>query len=256
MATKRMRVFAGPNGSGKTTIINNLPSKIPSGVYVNADDIQRTLKTERSIHFDEFEIQPSTEDVQDFFKHSQFAPAKLNNPNLWQCFSVTNNKLLLLNDVEIDAYMAADIAEFIRQCLLKAGRSFSYETVMSHTGKLSFMQAAKAAGYRIYLYFVATEDPEINISRVTIRVAQEGHAVGEDKIRSRYYRSLENLRSAVKLADRAYIFDNSGSAGELLAEITNGIDVEIIDNTDLPQWFFTYLVDGNMPGNGIILKNS
>jgi predicted ABC-type ATPase len=41
MAEKRMRVFAGPNGSGKTTIINSLhfEKKILFGVYVNADDI-------------------------------------------------------------------------------------------------------------------------------------------------------------------------------------------------------------------------
>ncbi len=29
MAVKRLRVFAGPNGSGKTTIINSLKSEIP-----------------------------------------------------------------------------------------------------------------------------------------------------------------------------------------------------------------------------------
>jgi len=32
MAIKRMRVFAGPNGSGKTTIIKSLQSEIGFGV--------------------------------------------------------------------------------------------------------------------------------------------------------------------------------------------------------------------------------
>ena len=39
---KRMRIFAGPNGSGKTTIFKALlnEEKIGLGVYVNADDIE------------------------------------------------------------------------------------------------------------------------------------------------------------------------------------------------------------------------
>ena len=39
MLPKRMRVFAGPNGSGKTTIFNGMLSdnNISLGVYLNAD---------------------------------------------------------------------------------------------------------------------------------------------------------------------------------------------------------------------------
>jgi predicted ABC-type ATPase len=39
-----MRVFAGPNGSGKTTILSKLKSSISFGVYVNADDIEKALR--------------------------------------------------------------------------------------------------------------------------------------------------------------------------------------------------------------------
>ena len=51
MANKRMRVFAGPNGSGKTTIINSLKSEIGFGVYVNADDIESLLKESKVLLF-------------------------------------------------------------------------------------------------------------------------------------------------------------------------------------------------------------
>ncbi len=40
---KRMRIFAGPNGSGKTSIINRLKDKISFGNYINADDIEFDL---------------------------------------------------------------------------------------------------------------------------------------------------------------------------------------------------------------------
>ncbi len=51
MSSKRMRVFAGPNGSGKTTIIKNLQAEIPFGVYVNADDIESLLKESKVLLF-------------------------------------------------------------------------------------------------------------------------------------------------------------------------------------------------------------
>ena len=40
---KRMRVFAGPNGSGKTNLTRELQEKVSLGIYVNADDIEQTL---------------------------------------------------------------------------------------------------------------------------------------------------------------------------------------------------------------------
>ena len=63
---------------------------------------------------------------------------------------------------------------------------------MSHHGKVSFLQEAIENNYRVYLYFIATEDPDININRVNVRVANHGHYVDSEIIKSRYYRSLQN----------------------------------------------------------------
>ena len=48
-----MRVFAGPNGSGKTTIFKGIlnESKVNLGIYVNADEIEETLRKNSSIVF-------------------------------------------------------------------------------------------------------------------------------------------------------------------------------------------------------------
>lgn len=35
-----MRIFAGPNGSGKTTILTEVQNEISFGIYVNADNIE------------------------------------------------------------------------------------------------------------------------------------------------------------------------------------------------------------------------
>jgi predicted ABC-type ATPase len=82
---------------------------------------------------------------------------------------------------------------------------------MSHHSKVDLLAQAQAAGYRTYLYFVATDDPVINISRVKSRVKLGGHNVPEDKIAERYHRSLELLMDAIRHTNRAYVFDNSGN---------------------------------------------
>ncbi len=115
-AVKRMRVFAGPNGSGKTTLIKNLQAEIPFGVYVNADDIESLLKESKVLLFNAYQIVATHAQLQDFFKTSKFSPVKRNEPNLWSKLSVVNNVLTI--DTSVDSYLAADIAEFIRQQLL------------------------------------------------------------------------------------------------------------------------------------------
>ena len=195
-----MRVFAGPNGSGKTTIIKSLQSEIGFGVYVNADDIESWLKQSKVLLFDVYQLTISEAALQTFFKTSQFAPIKRNELDLWRKLRVTENVLRV--DTPVDSYLAADLADFIRQQLLTNDVSFSYETVMSHESKIHFLQQAKERGFKVYLYFVATTDPEINVSRVNVRVAQHGHFVAPNVIKNRYYKSLQHLKAAAKLRDR------------------------------------------------------
>jgi len=78
--------------------------------------------------------------------------------------------------------------------------SFTFETVMSHCSKIDILMQAQATGYRTYLYFVATDDSTINISRVRNRVKLGGHDVPADKIEARYYRTPIGLTSLTTLA--------------------------------------------------------
>jgi predicted ABC-type ATPase len=113
---------------------------------------------------------------------------------------------------------------------------------MSSTDKVETLKKAQSFGYRTYLYFVATEDPNINLSRIRHRVRTGGHNVPEDKAVARYYRSLELLIEAIKFSNRAYIFDNSGETKTWIAEITNGTDVELkVD--EIPTWFQKYVLE-------------
>ncbi len=241
MSAKRMRVFAGPNGSGKTTIFKELlkENEIPLGVYVNADEIEATLQERSKIDFSTYDLMVTGDDLKSFFKNSRFAPVKRKELDLWTRVDVQQNQFT--TTAHIDSYLSADLAEFIRQQLLSHNISFTYETVMSYPGKIDFLQEAMNKGYRVYLYFIATEDPDINISRVRLRVSQQGHAVSPEVVRSRYYRSLKNLKAAVQHTSRAYIFDNSEKEAKLVAEITEGTEVRLNNPLIIPNWVAAYL---------------
>src|SRR4051794_28880704 len=57
-----------------------------------------------------------------------------------------------------------------RQCLDR-GISFAFETVMSHPSKIEVLREGRRRGYAIVIFFVATEDPQLNVERVRQRVA-------------------------------------------------------------------------------------
>ncbi len=235
-----MRVFAGPNGSGKSTIEKRLQGEISLGVYVNADDIEKMLHESSMLLFDVYQLVIDEKTIQKFFQTSTFSPIKRNEPELWNKLSVRSNVLHIT--CRVDSYLAADIAEFIRQQLLAKGITFTYETVMSHESKIEFLKQARKESYRVYLYYIATEDPEININRVNVRVEQHGHSVEPEVVKSRYYKSLKLLKAAIKECNRTYLWDNSGEVAQLFAEITDGENVEIFDRGNVPAWFVNNVI--------------
>ena len=85
----------------------------------------------------------------------------------------------------MNSYIASALADFLRRKLVAENISFSFETVMSEPGKVRFLGEARNSGFRTYLYFIATEDPEINVARVARRVAEGGHSVPNEKIVAR-----------------------------------------------------------------------
>ena len=104
---------------------------------------------------------------------------------------------------------AAIRAAEIRERCLREERSLAFETVLSMPDKIDFIQRAQQAGFFIRIFFVGTDNPAINAKRVAQRVMEGGHDVPISKIIARYTRSLANCSVAARIADRAYIYDNS-----------------------------------------------
>lgn len=95
----------------------------------------------------------------------------------------------------------------------------------------------------IRLYYITTRDPDINVARVNGRVVRGGHPVREDKVRSRYVGSLNNSANALRLADEAYLFDNS-TDGRKSIEVARKIGTELMVSSELvPAWYVKYVED-------------
>ncbi|CCD29356.1 Protein of unknown function [Candidatus Glomeribacter gigasporarum BEG34] len=171
----RCVICAGPNGSGKTSMITAIAGSevfspdfqlIKTKKFVNPDEIANSLKTE-------FELPEQ--------KHAR-------------------------------ERLAQQQAIMERRCLIDARESFAFETVMSHPSRISEMLLLKQNNYYLRIYFVSTSDPNINVARVAHRVESQtttGHDVEPKKVVQRYWRSLQLLPKAIETADEIFIFDNS-----------------------------------------------
>jgi predicted ABC-type ATPase len=226
-------MFAGPNGSGKSTIKSVLRPEL-LGVYVNPDEIEQDISMFGFLDLTHYGVRTDRDEILDFFGSSTLLE-KADLLDEAEGLRFNDNKLDFF-EVSVNAYFASVSADFIRKKLIESGQTFTLETVMSSPDKVELLRLAQVRGYRTYLYYVATEDPQINISRVRHRVKMGGHDVPKDKIISRYYRSLDLLMDAVQYTHRAYIFDNSSHERVWLAEITAGKVLEM-KSDQIPGWF-------------------
>lgn len=111
---------------------------------------------------------------------------------------------------DADAYLKAMIlAEEKRLENLKCGKSFTFETVLSTKSKIDFLIDAKKEGFRITVIYITTSNPRINLERIGNRKRQGGHGVPEDKVLSRYEKSMSLMAEVIDLADEVEVYDNS-----------------------------------------------
>lgn len=139
----------------------------------------------------------------------------------------------------MDAYDAAKAADGIRRGLLKRNESFVFETVFSDPAgaKLGFLKEAVAAGYTVVLCFIGLEDATLSEERVAMRVEQGGHDVPTEKLKSRFPRTLRNLKAAIGALPFVYVFDNSdlNRPFRKVAVFKDGRPVERVKT--IPDWF-------------------
>lgn len=232
--SQRFRVIAGPNGSGKTTLVEHLRTsgKINMHDVLNADDIfaagSNTLVYKPLI--------PLQNDVLEKFARNSKYGEEIKRPFLDGGIRVTDGIVHFSSPGAVTSYTVSLLTNFLLRAYLAAGVSFSLKTVFSHPSKVEALKAAFEAGYRTYLYFVATQDVAINVDRIANRVRQGGHDVPSDKVESRALRSLRNVIEALPYCTRAYFLDNSREKMILVAEVERDKGVAQVAYA-FPQWF-------------------
>jgi predicted ABC-type ATPase len=122
----------------------------------------------------------------------------------------------------------------LTQEYLTRGVSFALETTLSSPCRLAVMRKAKALGFEVRLIFVALDHPERCMRRIRNRVARGGHFVPDADVTRRYARSIANAGQALRLADIAYFYDNSGEGHRLVLVAKCGVVVWRAEA--LPRW--------------------
>lgn len=237
--TPRLRMLAGPNGSGKSTLAAQLSSDYAVNLYrfVNADllfaEVVQSHRTACPFSIDNAELV-------EFVAQSTY-PREYKRPFESGEIYIDEEDYLHFSANGINSYSVAIVADFFKEQYLKHRISFSFETVFSHPAKIDILKRAQTAGFKTYMYFVATENPVINVNRIKERVALGGHDVPEEKTRSRYLRCMEQVRYALPYLNRAYFFDNSTQQSLYLAEYESEVGFTLHSEL-LPSWFRRFVL--------------
>lgn len=240
---KRLRVFAGPNGSGKSTLFETFQRDYNPGIFINSDLIEKEIHEKGFLDLLPYGLELGQQDLDLFFETPNAKSFIQKSEETGHKIDIKIKENIIVDESrDTHSYEAAIITSFIREHLLKKAISFSFETVMSHPSKLDEIIEAKKLGYKIYFYFICLDEPRLNVSRVKNRVQKGGHDVATDKILSRYTNTLNNLFSAIKIADRAYLFDNSNEMLLVAEKENNALTIKIDENI-FPNWFIEYVIN-------------
>jgi predicted ABC-type ATPase len=244
MGYPRFRLLAGPNGSGKTHLFNHLKSKgiIHTEIYVNADKIEKELKQNKSFNFNAYRVKVSDKEFKKFILISGLFKAKVKNKTFINKIFIAGGKLRFkIPANQINSYHASFVASYLTEKLIETKQSFCFETVMSHESKIELLKLAKQSGYKTYLYFVFTDNIEVNVARVKLRHLQGFHDVDSDVIRNRMSRTFTLMPVAFNIADEAYLIDNSESMSVIVEKKNN----KVIKSNNIPAVISSYVKNIN-----------
>jgi predicted ABC-type ATPase len=93
-----------------------------------------------------------------------------------------------------------------QQLLLNQRRSFAVEDIRVDT---QLLDEAKAAGYTTKVLFISTEDANLNVGRVLVRMSRGGKPEAVPSVIDSYRESTKNLAEVRKYADELILYDNT-----------------------------------------------
>ena len=125
-----------------------------------------------------------------------------------------------------------------REAALREQRSFAVEDLVVDT---ELLESARNAGYATKVIFISTEDPNLNVGRILIRMSHGGQSVPLKAVPESYEESMKSLPQARKHADDLLVYDNTpdGKGHRLVARFIAG---ELVKTTHpRPEWLQTVI---------------
>jgi predicted ABC-type ATPase len=120
-----------------------------------------------------------------------------------------------------------------RDAMLREQRSFAVEDLTVDT---ELLESARQAGYTTKVLFISTEDPNLNVGRILVRLSRSGQAVPLSTIPESYEEAMKSLPEARRHADDLLVYDNTpnGRGHRLVARFIAG---ELVKTThSAPEW--------------------
>src|SRR3989442_9695437 len=120
-----------------------------------------------------------------------------------------------------------------RDAMLLERRSFAVEDLTVDT---DLLENARQAGYTTKVLFICTEDPNLNVGRILVRMSRGGQAVPLGTIPASYDEAMKSLAEARRHADDLLVYDNTpnGKGHRLVARFIAG---ELVKTTNTrPAW--------------------
>ena len=119
-----------------------------------------------------------------------------------------------------------------REAMLREHRSFAVKDLVVDS---ELLERARDAGYATKVVFISTEDPNLNVGRILIRMSRGGQSVPLSTIPASYEKSLKSLTEARRHAEDVLVYDNTpdGKGHRLVARFIAG---ELVKTTHAPEW--------------------
>jgi predicted ABC-type ATPase len=131
-------------------------------------------------------------------------------------------------DPESEAVKAGRIMlEHMRE-LIKARRSFAFETTLAARTYAKWLGEMKRDGYAVHLFYYWLDSADVAIRRVADRVRAGGHHVPDETVRRRYSRSMRNFLELYRPVVTTWqVYDNSNGPSRLIAINNNYFDTVV-----------------------------
>lgn len=139
-----------------------------------------------------------------------------------------------MNVMEANLEAARKVEKLVESYLVEK-KSVAVETVLSSSKYEPYIDLAKRNGFEINMLYIGLKNVERSIDRVAERVKAGGHDVPEEKMRTCWVKSHDNLAKFVSKLDRLFVYSNDRTKDRFLVAIKQNDKIHLLDREALPE---------------------